>query len=1582
MDPTAAELATFTTVEAIGTWVGFTELTDENSIGGSLFKLLGLTTTQAPRIIGIISEADFTTAVQAWRIPRIDPAGQPLAPPDRAPTMAEIGQSALFGRTCRIVSGNGETIEQLTRRANAAPVNPPSVPAANASSSSRKLKMSSIASQVDDSEFDMAPEAELMRCFKRYESVFGKGERPEQDQEPTPEQVSAVRCILERGSPPFVDFAVFGPHGHRIMKKVRLSGVNIGRDGQLQTVELYGPPNIIMWEASFNVLMNTLVMLDAVDLGALVTYKQHIVKLHDRYSSRTWPIIYQADNRCRLEHMERTRRILQAAHEEARSNGATTEYDDARPWNLVFKKVVSDDAFWRDQVLEPALLVLTKVAGLNEVVQGDAGVLGTSQASNPREAQPAPARMAQPQGIRPRNANRIGRYHQTEGGKYTANRTGYAICSAYNGGECNDTAQGIWCTKSHNMVHQCDRCLGSHPSTRCPHGEMQIPGFVKNNNKGKKGGGSHKGKGKGQRHQGRQPYWPLEDAGTQPDQSDTANETASPAETLTGQQEQNLTNAPHPETLDNTACLNPGNAVLYLFSGPLRHNDGVPHFLAARNIECRCVDTEISPDHDLLDQSNWESLWEELPNYEARLLSPPCGTFSAARRSGDGGPQPLRSSTGPGRYGLASLKPAEKEKVKVGNVLAIRSSRVCKESQIRKKPWILEQPHHRKDQGKTSMFTLDEFEELMGLDGVIKYTFDQCRFGAPWEKATDLLSNIQGLDSFNLRCNHSKRSWTIPWSGEKFWSAHPPLKGRQLAIPSEEWGPHLLRQREPAGDYLTRSAAAYPSDMNRALAEALAAAISSSKKLPAELEVCVAEKVDSSVERPLDPKPVLTLPLKGTKSIQNDTTDTDRYSLRNIHKSVTDRMLYVGKQIANLIERKLDQDPEIQDGILSNLGKPIGQVSTPDRWIDDLRFEVAQLLRRNRRQGMDDECDVSSVNTDKYHTVIRAHFMKYWAMTVDDPGTAVADWMYAGAPAGLEADLSDLDAVCPHVDPEAQELHVDELFTSYDSFENYAGVDDDDDATQALGSYKDKGYLAEFGTLQELQDFVGGRPVLSKLGCIKRTKFNADTKTYTTKNRIILDCKESRVSKAAVRTHKSVLPRVSDAVQSALVMMSDLQAEEQLTMLITDVIDAFWLVPLRHVERKYFCAKLKGRYYAFLRTAQGSRAAPLTFAATIALAGRLVQSLLSGPCLHRRSYQEARMQVYVDDPLTLIRGTEARTKRLATVSILGWTLLGFPLAFHKAVMSPTLTWVGVKLQLSRDKVTVEVPESKVSELQSLIKDSLSTNLISKKSLRTLIGKAMSIASVLYTWRPFIHEMYSALHSTEGHAPVGCVWTKQVKHSLEWILCFLSEENQCIERIYTVSHFLQEGPAVLITWDASPFGMGATLQVAGEFTQFFAVGIQDEDCDLLGIEVGSCKSQQTLEALSGLVALRVWAPYWQGQRATLQIRGDNVGALTLFASLKGSSGPLRLIAAEFALDLGKAEARPDLIEHIPGMTNIICDVLSRRYDPAKTFYVPKQLANARPIRPPSRNQAWWRSLSNTSATPKLDSAGGVKRQKTR
>ena len=91
------------------------------------------------------------------------------------------------------------------------------------------------------------------------------------------------------------------------------------------------------------------------------------------------------------------------------------------------------------------MMVLTKVSGLGDVVDGDArvkpeGSSGSTLANQLGSA--APNRDAAPK-IRPRNPNRTGRHHQVENGRCASNRTGYALCDLYDEGRCENTVSVV-----------------------------------------------------------------------------------------------------------------------------------------------------------------------------------------------------------------------------------------------------------------------------------------------------------------------------------------------------------------------------------------------------------------------------------------------------------------------------------------------------------------------------------------------------------------------------------------------------------------------------------------------------------------------------------------------------------------------------------------------------------------------------------------------------------------------------------------------------------------------------------------------------------------------------------------------------------------------------------------------------------------------------------------------------------------------------------------------------------------------------------------------------------------------------------
>ncbi len=106
-------------------------------------------------------------------------------------------------------------------------------------------------------------------------------------------------------------------------------------------------------------------------------------------------------------------------------------------------------------------------------------------------------------------------------------------------------------------------------------------------------------------------------------------------------------------------------------------------------------------------------------------------------------------------------------------------------------------------------------------------------------------------------------------------------------------------------------------------------------------------------------------------------------------------------------------------------------------------------------------------------------------------------------------------------------------------------------------------------------------------------------------------------------------------------MLATREQADEVEIAVLDFADAFWHAPLAFVERRYFVGTVGGRYYGFARAAQGSKNGPLAWAAFVALAVRLAQGLFSPQGDSRRSPEPLRLEVYVDDPAIVMRGSPA-----------------------------------------------------------------------------------------------------------------------------------------------------------------------------------------------------------------------------------------------------------------------------------------------------------------------------------------------------
>ena len=339
---------------------------------------------------------------------------------------------------------------------------------------------------------------------------------------------------------------------------------------------------------------------------------------------------------------------------------------------------------------------------------------------------------------------------------------------------------------------------------------------------------------------------------------------------------------------------------------------------------------------------------------------------------------------------------------------------------------------------------------------------------------------------------------------------------------------------------------------------------------------------------------------------------------------------------------------------------------------------------------------------------------------------------------------------------------------------------------------------------------------------------------------------------ACTRHHyRAILPRQTDLVSDVLNLLADAKSAEEILVFVLDAVDAYWQVPLDPREKRFYCAKvwLENRfvYVVYERTAQGSRGAPLSWTALFGLVCRLVFSTIR--CSSGSS--DACMEVYVDDPIMALRGTEEVARHHAALAILGWSVLGVPLAFKKGQFGQTAEWIGAQFKCENVGVMATITAARLQELRELTVKLLASNVVSLPILRTYTGKAQSMASLLYTWRPFVHMLYGAMSvGAPGDAPSNCIWTKQVLVPLLWLRAFLQQQHGNLRRHWNVDSYFNRGPRIQITTDASPWGVGAVLEVDGQTCTWLSDAISAHDRPGLSLGVRQGRGLARTDTIKG------------------------------------------------------------------------------------------------------------------------------------
>lgn len=397
-----------------------------------------------------------------------------------APKIFQLSAATIMHRTARCLcmldkfpSEERAAQEASAAAALAASASPSKGNAAPGNLKKACFEMCDVLDQISKEEVLFLTNEEGQKCNANYLKVMQA--EPDEDAKITVQQLSAFSQLLESGRNPYADFAIFGPHGTRNYRKVKLSGLVPDSNGAMRRIEFYGPPSFSAWDGCFEVYATGMIMKDTISLTSLTKYRKLMKRFAERFGPVVWPLQYQADARMRSEHFDTLfqralfgyKRAMQA------SPPLMNTLDPSRPWDTVMWEAGEDDfKFWKRQLEDHALMILAKVGKLGSVLDGDAQISKTI--SEHLASDSSMAQLTPHAALRVTSSDAAGRpaakqppakrLRSAPGQLHSVNRKGVPICGDYVKGQCRKTrGNGLACGADGTSVHQCPICLlGPH----------------------------------------------------------------------------------------------------------------------------------------------------------------------------------------------------------------------------------------------------------------------------------------------------------------------------------------------------------------------------------------------------------------------------------------------------------------------------------------------------------------------------------------------------------------------------------------------------------------------------------------------------------------------------------------------------------------------------------------------------------------------------------------------------------------------------------------------------------------------------------------------------------------------------------------------------------------------------------------------------------------------------------------------------------------------------------------------------------------------------------------------------------------
>eukprot|EP00435_Cladocopium_sp_Y103_P024496 s339_g6.t1 len=1258
------------------------------------------------------------------------PAGQPI-------TVVQAAQLGLVYRLAKRKLHVDSGLD-LSQWQDPDPWQPPQIttpativvdPADQTKGGERKLKLSSVLDQGDETEFTVAPESQKQVWLQIYANAIG--DLPSEQEDATTIQVSAIQKKLQMGQPPFADFGVFQPFGRKSHRAQKFR-TYVMTAGGYYTRELPGPSCFQQWKASYRVYRTALIMLETISMATAVSYENFIEGL-DRTYQGAWHLIVQADELARSEHLLRMRVSMDM--EIAQGSKVPHLWSKDNPWECLFRRLIKDAGFWADQVHVPANAWLShgskgkpltpaEAIAAATIQGGSASIKPDTEATKDSHEVPKVSKNARKREAKRKRQEAEEKNNATKGkGKGKGKEKQACFAWNNNNGACGGLPPGSACRgRDWRGAHRRSREFDNESKD---HWVVPILTWAGSASGSKREGDQQGDEGKSSSE---------ERPSKKRKQEDSKKEDKKEAE---------------PKALINGRLMTLRAYMtkrrfhfLHLYAGaddPL--GEAIRRQAKNRKMKVTVTSCDIESGADLLRKEPYETLLQQAhdSHWDGVHSGFPCTTFSRLRwREAEGYPGPVRSKQHP--YGLPGLSERRRAEADEGTLHVSRTVHL-EEAILNSRPEdtfrpvaTVENPPPSDHPQHLSAWELPELAGLFDRHNFTLAEFTTCRFqsniplGKRNYKPQMFGGNLPGLSSLRGVC----------MCGEGV--GHVSIVGKERSSASARYPDELCEAYAILliGQFERMAKSEFFEQRAKDLASEVAALKKKSTKVePSRSRTPLARRKhlakpaegneDDERVRKTTPSKAKAEPSKGSAPASGDvktetkeekegsgesdagtdTMDEDEGTKAAKGEEPQRRSVeWKGGQgkFGMLRESTSKASDPAKLNFVGGMRNPVDTVSgMPAAQNLGLRiFAAWERLTRTNVVAMESaadygtkECRLSNRVIEQWRAELRklvgskgklkanlksrwtirspiqGDIVDAWTSRVADADLDVGQWIAEGTPLGINLPIPTRGIFPPADQEDEAEALVDAASQlERGGLSNYASIQDNlEDTKVEVQRLEELGFLLKVDRRTVEKEFSQG--TISRLAIIVKERPDKSKE-----RRLIIDLRRSGGNSKAKLREKLILPRAVDAVRTLKQMVklkTEPNAEESKElwtreMVLVDVSDAFPHLAVHQKELEHCLTPglAENEFYLFRALLFGYKTAPLLWSRMAAWLARFLQACVP--------FHEGQHQVYLDDSLWVLQGTLNRRNVVLSFILYSMAALGFSVSVQKGERGASVTW--------------------------------------------------------------------------------------------------------------------------------------------------------------------------------------------------------------------------------------------------------------------------------------------------------------------